>query len=56
MKYGVIASGKTQNETDDFGEAQSIAVALSKWNIECQIIDIETGETLKYFTPYHKIA
>jgi len=60
MKYGVLnfndgvalESIEDRNKFDDFEKARAVAIALSNWNIECAIIDLESGEELKHFMPY----
>lgn len=54
MKYFVkiIADGQIQ-ETKSFEEAKRHAIALSNWNIECQILD-GTGVIIKHFMPYRQ--
>jgi hypothetical protein len=56
MKYGVKNCNDgviaESTKTDNFEEARSTAISLSNWNIECDIVDLETGEALKHFTPY----
>lgn len=56
-KYGVeiIADSVLSLETDNFETARLHAISLSNWNIECQIIDMETKVTLKYFMAYNKL-
>lgn len=56
MKYAIkiLADGAIEHPTEDFEEARSHAVSLSNWNIECEIIDQETGEALQHFDPYHR--
>jgi hypothetical protein len=56
MKYGVknFNDGliEERHKYETFEQARATAVSLSNWNIECQVIDLETGEVLKHFTPY----
>jgi hypothetical protein len=59
MKYGVLNCNDgligEDTKTDDFEKARHTAISLSNWNIECMIVDLETGESLKHFTPYKEI-
>jgi hypothetical protein len=56
MKYGVknFNDGliEERHKYASFEEARHTAISLSDWNIECSIVDLETGDELKHFTPY----
>ena len=65
MKYGV----QNRNDgviaestiTDNFEKARSTAVALSNWNIPCDVVDMENTDengkpiVLKHLTPYKEL-
>jgi len=53
MKFAIkiIDTGQTQNDTDDFEQARHAALSLSRWNIECAIVD-ESGQELKHIGPW----
>jgi hypothetical protein len=59
MKYGVKNCNDgligEDTKTDDFEKARSTAISLSNWNIECEVVDLESGEPLKHFDPYRKL-
>ena len=59
MKYGVknFNDGliEDRHKYETFEGARHTAVSLSNWNIECAIVDLETGDELKHFTPYSDI-
>jgi hypothetical protein len=47
MKYGVKNCNDgligEDTKTDDFEKARSTAISLSNWNIECEVVDLESG-------------
>jgi hypothetical protein len=65
MKYGVRNSNDgviaESTKTDNFETARSTAVALSNWNIPCDVVDLENNDedgkpvVLKHFTPYKEL-
>ena len=65
MKYGVKNCNDgviaESTKTDSFETARCTAVALSNWNIPCDVVDLdeldENGEptVLKHFTPYKEL-
>ena len=59
MKYGVKNFNDgligEDTKTDDFEKARSTAVSLANWNIECEVVDLETGAVLKHVDPYNKL-
>jgi len=56
MKYAVKFSktGETKEPTDNFEKACSDAVSYSRWNIACDVIDVETGEVKKHVKAYNE--
>jgi len=65
MKYGVRNSNDgviaEDTKTDNFETARSTAVALSNWNIPCDVVDLENNDengepvVLKHLTPYRDL-
>lgn len=56
-KYGVVNCNDNSpipdsHQTDDYEVARSLAVSLSNWNIECEIVELATGEVLKHVQTY----
>jgi hypothetical protein len=60
MKYGVKNFNDgvigEDTKTDDFEKALSHARSLGNWNIECEVVDLETGDVLKHINPYNREA
>lgn len=58
MKYGVRNCNDgaiaESTKTDNFETARCTAVSLANWNIECEVVDLETGAVLKHVDPYYR--
>ena len=58
MKYGVKNFNDgligEDTKTDDLDKVLSHARSLANWNIECEVVDLETGDILKHFDPYSR--
>jgi hypothetical protein len=58
MKYGVKNCNDgligEDTKTDDVEKALSHARSLANWNIECEVVDLESGEPLKHCDPYNQ--
>ena len=58
MKYGVKNFNDgvigEDTKTNDLDKVLSNARSLANWNIECEVVDLETGDILKHFDPYNR--
>lgn len=57
-KYGVRftrdGSMNEDSKTNSLEEAKNTARAYANWNLECEVINLETGAVEQHFAPYSK--
>jgi hypothetical protein len=49
------SGGKDRYETTSIEEAMQKARSYAGWNLECEVVNLNTNEVIQHFDPYKKL-